>query len=147
MTNIDDVATSPALLLPLAEAASRLGLHQAALRSRIRRGLVTAKKGNDRRLLVEVPADAQPRHDVAMASPDVELAAEVAELRERLARAEAAVETAKAVAEARMEAALASADGRVSAARAEAKAVRELCDRLTAELLDARRPWWRRMLG
>ena len=82
-----------------------------------------------------------------MASPDDALTAEVAELRERLARAEAAVETAKAVAAARMETAREVAEARVAATRIEAKTLRELADRLTAELLDARRPWWRRLLG
>ena len=39
------------------------------------------------------------------------------------------------------------AEARISAARAETKAVRELADRLTAELAEARRPWWQRLLG
>jgi hypothetical protein len=60
------VADESTVLLPLAEAAPRLGLHPSALRSRIRRGLVTAKKGNDKRILVEVPANARPVHDEAM---------------------------------------------------------------------------------
>ena len=54
-----------------------------------------------------------------------DLLAEVADLRERLARAETGVDTAKA----------------------EVAAVRELADRLTAELAELRRPWWRRWLG
>ena len=83
------------------------------------------------------------RHDLATASPDEELATEVADLlaeltglREKLARAEAGLDAAATVAEAR-----------ISAARAETKAVRELADRLTAELAEARRPWWRRTFG
>ena len=35
----------------------------------------------------------------------------------------------------------------VSAARAEARAVGELADRLTAELAELRKPWWRRLLS
>ena len=31
--------------------------------------------------------------------------------------------------------------------RAEVTALRELADRLTAELAAARQPWWRRMIG
>ena len=85
MTNPDDAATSPTVVLPLAEAASRLGLHPAALRSRVRRGAATARRGNNGRLLVEVTADAPVRHDLATASPDEELAAEVADLLVELA--------------------------------------------------------------
>jgi hypothetical protein len=118
MTKDYEATTSPTVLLPLAEAALRLALHPSALRSRIRRGTATAKRGNDGRLLVEVPADARPVHDLAMASPDQELLAEVIELRERAARAEAMVE-------------------------AKAELVAEL--RL---LLDhARQPFWRRWFG
>ncbi len=41
------------------------------------------------------------------------------------------------------------AEARIAAARAEerAAALRELADRLTAELAEARQPWWRRLLG
>ena len=39
------------------------------------------------------------------------------------------------------------ADARVDAAKARAAAVRELADRLTAELVQARRPWGRRLIG
>ena len=40
-------------------------------------------------------------------------------------------------------------EARIAMARAEerAAALRELADRLTVELLDARRPWWRRLIG
>ena len=40
-------------------------------------------------------------------------------------------------------------EARVAQARAEerAAALRELADRLTAELAEARRPWWRRMIS
>jgi hypothetical protein len=90
-----------------------------------RRVLVAAIKGNDKHLLAEVPANAQPRHDAATASPDDELAAEVDYLREQLAQA------------------------RERAARAEERAiaVRELADRLAVELANARRPWLARVLA
>ena len=74
--------------------------------------------------------------------PVAELLAELAGLREKLAIAEAGLDAAATVAEAR-----------ISAAKVETKAVRELADRLTQELLRAvelaetRRPWWRRLLG
>ena len=46
-----------------------------------------------------------------------------------------------------METAKDAAAARVTAAKAEVAAVRELADRLTAELAELRRPWWRRWLG
>ena len=125
MTNGDEVATAPMVLLPLAEAAPRLGLHPAARRSRICRGAVKARKGNDGRLLVEIPADARAVHDAASASPDDELAAELDYLRGEL------MHTLE----------------RAARAEERAAAVRELADRLTAELAEARRPWWRRWVG
>src|SRR3954467_14566594 len=84
MTQPDEAETSPAVLLPLAEAASRLGLHPSALRSRIRRGLVMAKKGNDGRILVEVMANARPDHGEATTTPEDELRAEVDYMRGQL---------------------------------------------------------------
>src|SRR3954447_5621838 len=84
MTQPDDAEASPTVLLPLAEAASRLGLHPSALRSRIRRGLVIAKKGNDGRLLVEVVANARPDHGDATTSTEDELHAEIDFMRGQL---------------------------------------------------------------
>jgi hypothetical protein len=40
----------------------------------------------------------------------------------------------------------ASLEAAVAIRKAETGALRELCDRLTAELLEVRRPWWRRLL-
>src|SRR3954449_4356107 len=97
MPQPDEAETSPAVLLTLTEAASRLGLHPSALRSRIRRGLVMARKGNDGRLLVEVPANAQPDHGDVMGSPENELRAELDFMRGQLEAARIAA--AKAVAE------------------------------------------------
>jgi hypothetical protein len=48
----EDVAT---VWLSIAEAAPRLGVTVDGLRSRVRRGLVTPRKGNDGRLLVPYP--------------------------------------------------------------------------------------------
>ena len=51
----DDVGQTPAtVLLSITEAAGRLGVHPSALRSRVRRGSVAAKRGNSGQLLVEV---------------------------------------------------------------------------------------------
>ena len=137
--------------LSLTEAAAVSGVAREAIRARIRRGLVTSHKGNRGELLVQMPAGLVADHgragDTAEAGLVADLLAEVAELREGLARATAAADTAKAVAEARVEAARDAAAARVSAARVEVAALRELADRLTAELAEARRSWWRRLLG
>jgi DNA-binding Lrp family transcriptional regulator len=143
MTDSDDAATSPTLFLPLAEAASRLGLHPSALRSRIRRGQVTAKRGNDKRLLVEVMANVQPRHEEAMASPDDELAAEIDQLRSQLESAHLAV----ARAEGARDTAVATSTAKVDAAERIITELRAMLDIAKAELADARRPWWRRLVG
>ena len=131
-----DNATSPLLTLPLAEAAVRLGLHPSALRSRIRRGLATATRGNDGRLLVSVPADAKPPTDGVTASPEDDLAAEVDELRRQLA----AETVTRIKAEAERDAATTIATARVEAAE---RVVTELRN----ELARARLPWWRRLAG
>jgi hypothetical protein len=60
-----------------------------------------------------------------MASPDEDMAAENDYLRHELMLARE----------------------RAAGAEERATAVRELCDRLTAELADARLPFWRRVLG
>jgi hypothetical protein len=60
----------------------------------------------------------------------------VTELRVELARAQEQVEAARAVA---------AAD--VAAVQAKEAVLRELVDELKAQLAEARRPWWRRLLG
>ena len=148
--------------LSLTEAAAVSGLAREAIRARVRRGLITARKGNRGELMVQLPAglvaEVGQGEAAAMAGLVADLTAEVAELRQALARATAevdaakavataGVDTAKAVAEARIEAARDAAAARVSAAKVEVAALRELADRLTAELAEARRPWWRRWIG
>src|SRR3954449_3139789 len=96
MPQPDEAETSPAVLLTLTEAAARLGLHPSALRSRIRRGLVMAKKGNDGRLLVKVAANAKPDHGGVMASPEDDLRAEIDFMRGQLEAARIAAATAVA---------------------------------------------------
>ena len=58
-----------------------------------------------------------------------DLLAEIAEVREALARS------------------MAERDAAVTVGEARVAAVRELADRLTAELAEARKPWWRRLLS
>ena len=142
MTQPDETTASPTLLLPLAEAASRLGLHPSALRSRIRRGLVTAKKGNDGRILVEVMANARPDHGEAVATAEDELRAEVDFMRGQLEAARVAM----AKAEAERDAAMATSAAKVEAAERVVTELRDRGDRLEAALAEARRPWLARVI-
>src|SRR4051794_15853963 len=135
MTQPDETTASPTLLLPLAEAASRLGLHPSALRSRIRRGLVTAKKGNDGRILVEVMANARPDHGEVMTTPEEELRAEVDFMRGQLEAARVAM----AKAEAERDAAVATSAAKVDAAERVVTELRARADRLEAGPAEARR--------
>jgi hypothetical protein len=153
MTNTDELSW-----LPLLEAGMRLGKSTDAVRSMIRRDKLPTRKGNDGRLLIGVPpvtgqpADGLPTV-IAQASDGqstAELRLTLEELREELMEAREQLAGTKASLEA--------AD-RVRAA--EVGPLRELADRLTSELVDARRelaeerralaegyrPWWRRLLG
>jgi hypothetical protein len=123
--------------LPISEAASRLGLTVDGLRSRIRRGLVTTRKGNDGRLLVPVSMDgpatgpdpvmnasspATNHPEAALAgensSETFSLSVQVARLEERLA----AAADIRAAIEARAQGAV---DAAALAARAEVEAMRQ----------------------
>ena len=118
----------------VAEAAPRLGLTVDGLRSRIKRGLVTTRKGNDGRLVVSVAVDsANPGHEPVRepavdGAPDPEAAPdllpELLEARDRAARAEAALAEVRAV-----------------LSREQARG-----DRLEAELAEARKPALVRLL-
>src|SRR3954451_980733 len=136
LPNADDVT----LWLHVEEAAARMGLRPAALRTRIARGQHPHRKDNRGRLLVPVSAA------LALPSPDEDghrQDEEVERLRQRvedlttslhdgrlaLAKAEAATEIVKVKAE------------------AEVAAQRELVGELKLALADARRPFWRRWVG
>lgn len=113
--------------ITVAAAARALGISPRAIRGRIRRGTIEWKPaGNTGRLVRVPPGKAFP--DDPEDGPEDE--AEV--LREELHEARLAL--AVAVAERR------AAD---TIRAAEVAALRELADRLTTELADARRPWWR----
>jgi hypothetical protein len=142
MTQSGEPTASPTLLLPLAEAASRLGLHPSALRSRIRRGLVTAKKGNDGRILVEVMASARPDHGEVMVTAEDELRAEADFMRGQLEAARVAM----ARAEAERDAAIATSAAKVEAAERVVTELRARADQLEAALAEARRPWLARVI-
>ena len=137
----------------LSEAASLTGRHIDAVRSLVRRRKLPARKGNNGQWLVQVPASA-PQSSVGRGAVGdaaiTELLAEVAELREALAKAIAEAKAASDIAEARVDAANArgdAANARFDAANASAKALRELADQLTAELADARRSWLERLIA
>src|SRR3954467_8316850 len=135
-TNADDAT----LWLHVEEAAARLGIRPAALRTRIARGQHPHRKDNRGRLLVPVSAA------LALLAPDEDghrQDEEVERLRQRveelttslhgarlaLVKAEAAAEIAKVKAE------------------AEVAAQRELVGELKLALADARRPFWQRWIG
>jgi hypothetical protein len=122
--------------LPLAEASQRLGITVDALRKRARRGLVEARRGNDGRIVVLVSdrtaagQELDNPDEVLALQVDVERWRAIAEERGmELARAQAHVEAARAVA----------------AAEIEAKA--QVIAELRTMLAEARKPWWRRLLG
>lgn len=130
-------------LVTLAEAGRLTGRHPEALRAMVRRGRLRMTRGNDGRMLIELPDEAtglgagqQPAEAGRLAGQVDELDELVADLRDELgvlkvelARAEADRDAARTVAEARVEA----KDALISE-------LREL-------LADARRPWWRKLVG
>jgi uncharacterized protein involved in exopolysaccharide biosynthesis len=82
------------------------------------------------------------------------LAGELAEARERAIRAEAEAQAARTIAAAEIEAVRQAAEDRVAARNAAIEVLQATrddlaarLDRAEAELRDARRPWWRRVLG
>jgi hypothetical protein len=115
--------------LGLTEAARVTGLSREAIRSRARRGLVPSRKNNRGELLVQLLPGSMTEADHGVTDAMADLLAEVTDLRERLARAETARDAAVTIGEARV------------------AAVREIADRLTHELAEVRRPWWRRIVG
>jgi hypothetical protein len=127
------------------EAARLTGLHIEAIRGRIRRGRVEARKNNAGSWLVRLPivndlGGVQGGEDGALGNIQGEAGAlselweELAELRVRLARAEAGREASIA---------LARAEAEIRAARAEERA--QASERIISEmqrlLTEAQQPW------
>jgi hypothetical protein len=127
--------------LSLTEAAQRSGLSREAVRARARRGLVPSRKGNRGDMLVQLPADLLSGNvqggdqgvSVAPSTLESDLLAEVAELREKLARAESRLESDLAAAESTRAAQVAAKD--------------EVIADLREQLAWHRRPWWRWWVG
>jgi hypothetical protein len=111
--------------LPLAEAASRLGVTVDSLRKKASRGLVEHRKGNDGRITVLVGGETAASQ--WLADPD------------ELAEARAETERWRTLAEERG----------IELARAEerAAAAKEIIADLREQLAWHRRPWWRRWRG
>jgi hypothetical protein len=93
------------------------------------------------------PADDDPEVGLWAESEAVALRQQVADLRVELARAQEQVAAARAVAVADVATAEARSAAQEAAAQAKEAALRELADELKAQLAEARRPWWRRLLG
>jgi hypothetical protein len=128
--------------LPLAEAAVRLGKSTEAVRSMVRRGRLSAVKGNDGRLLVAVPpelAAADDRPGPGERPVDDQLARLLTERDEALLEADHLRELLR-------DAQVARAEARARR-EAEAAAKDELIAELKALLAEARRPWWRRWIS
>jgi hypothetical protein len=153
----------------LGEAARRLGVTRAAVYGRIERGTLTSRpKGNRGLEVLWSPPQHHPdrqgndnldgnhdrQGDVTMTVMGNVM---VEDLRERLERSEdeaqqlrgrvadLRVEVAKA--QAQVDAARAIAIADVATARAEIDAQAKLVTQLEALLAEARRPWWRRLIG
>jgi hypothetical protein len=126
--------------LPLADAATKLGKSQEAVRAMIRRGRLATIRGNDGRLLVSIPPELVRKDD--RPSPDNDATA----LGEALAEADHWRERAH---QAELEAASARAERDAAREVAEVKvaATERLVTELQAMLVEARRPWWRRWLS
>jgi hypothetical protein len=144
MTDSDAAET---VLLPISEAASRLGLSTIALRSRVRRGSIPSRRGNAGQILVEVPANAATHAGkVAGTSADAvvlaDLEAEVDALRRELAHAQGERDAASAIAAAKVEA----AERIVAELRADRDRETARADRFEAELAQARKGWLERLL-
>ena len=113
-------------MVSVAEAATRLGIGVDAVRKRIARGSLESRRGNDGRILVELPPDGQVQ------DKGDETALEIAELRREVERWRGRYEE-ESVARA--------------TAVADLSGTRLLIEALREELALRRQPWWRRVWG
>lgn len=132
--------------LSLAEAASALGLTTEAVRTRIKRGRLESRKGNDGRTLVLVPRSqletALPQHGL---DKDGTASEPASILKEQLDRALSERDQARLDMEVWRTKAEEERLGRVRA-ETERDAARSEQKLIERELERARRPWWRRLL-
>jgi hypothetical protein len=145
--------------LNMTRAAHRLGWPRERRRGHVRRGRLQTMRGNNGELLVrmtpELLAQAAPGPPHGTTSPAVNGqppwtahgtaygTEEADDLRDRLAQVEADRDRWRQTAEERGMA-LARAEGEAGALRDSRDRERDLVRELRQELLDARRPWWRR---
>lgn len=124
--------------LTVAAAARRLGVSPRAIRGRIDRGTIPSKpNGNAGKLVLVHPGEASGDRPEEGPGDELELLREeLVEARVTIARLEGQVEAARAVA---------VAD--VATARAEVEAKERYIVQIEAMLAEARKPWWRRLLG
>jgi hypothetical protein len=141
-------------VVSVAEAARRLGRSVDGVRGLIRRGRLTARRGNSGQLLVELPpgaAEAATGDGEAGDGSD-EVAATLAMLREELEDTRDGLERWRQTAEeARAAAAAAAAEVRgrdalIEELRGSVTRERDRGDRLAAELAQMRRPWVARLV-
>ena len=144
--------------LNMTRAAHRLGWPRERLRGLVRRHRLQTMRGNSGEMLVrmtpELLAQATPGPPHGPASPDslgqppraAHGPEEVDELRDRLAVIEADRDRLRDELMAARERA-ARAEGEAAAQRDSRDRERDLVRELRQELLDARRPWWRRWLA
>jgi hypothetical protein len=128
--------------LPLVEAAVVLGKTTEAVRSMVRRGRLSAVRGNDGRLLVAVPPELARSDD--RSGPDGQPVDD--QLARLLAERDEALLEADQLREQLRDAQVARAEARARR-EAETAAKNELIAELKAMLAEARRPWWRRWIG
>ena len=123
----------------LSETAALTGIDREAIRSRTRRGQWPSRKNNRGELMVQIPTDMPTGPDRSadqlMTVLVNDLVAEIADLRAMLSAPRLGAD--------RGGPAGSRADAAEAVRKAEVTALRELADRLTAELAEARRPWWR----
>jgi hypothetical protein len=137
MADPDQPGPASTVFLPVSEAASHLRLTPNGLRSRIRRGMIRTKRGNQGQHLVEVPRDPPPAYDQPLThEPDEELLAELDSLRRELSE--------ERLVRARIEERLAGIE---RAHAAELGARDSTITDLRAKLARLRLPFWRRWLG
>jgi hypothetical protein len=134
-------------MVPLAEAAALSGKHPEALRSMVRRGQLAARSDNRKGWLVAVPQPVESEGGPAVDPPLTNLEDAIAELRDELAGLREALGRSEAGREGAIAQARAEGEARAARAEADAAAQRELVIELRAMLADARRPWWRRLVG